>query len=249
MRNESIQELFDCCEENLNYLLNIVKKSYTDPSIKSLVRPKVMDTLNSLNSILEYSHRDVFESLIKNERYIEFKKQRGEKIPNIDNKLNLPVCGTEISYVKFINRNHKYLKVIFPKIFEHLKTIHPFYAGENWFRDLKNLNNRNKHHDLSTQKRLDTKNLSIGRGGMLLGNISNMENVVIKNATIDGRRLSHLRVNKGEVDIHEKDDELEIVVSDTVRFFIDKVDVVQLIDFSILNVKQFTEQLYVLIRD
>ncbi|MEC2162888.1 hypothetical protein [Bacillus velezensis] len=134
---------------------------------------KVKNFLETLNSSLDYAAYDLFEIFC-----LEKAKLRHSNINHIKRKIYFPCYPQEKTFDKEVNKCFVGLESDHKEIFQLLKKSQPFYYGDFWLKEFKNITNESKHIKLTRNKKLKSG--------------------VINYATIPGINMSNLQFKGSE---------------------------------------------------
>jgi hypothetical protein len=170
-RKSDVQELLNEVKSILEQVTQIYGDARNEEHIVKIAKPKVKSCLEHLRSSLDYIAHDLSEKTnsTKTPRIIYFPYGKNQKNFNDSVKKNLP------------DLDKKYVDI--------LKTIQPFFCGDDWLINLCHLNNFNKHVELKEQQRINSGE-SVTRIGNLICMDSTSTVIFEENATINGMLVS-----------------------------------------------------------
>lgn len=228
MRREDIQELIKDIKDNIEIIDNQYEKAIDDDSIKSVLKPKVKSSLESLRSCLEYCAHDIYD------------KYYNEEIE----KIYFPYGKKAQNFRSSAGKYFRNLKNINPEVYNLLESIQPYKCGSDWLIELCELTNHNKHNSLSRQERIDRGAVSI----LGLAYIENSKNVHISNNYINGvHQGSDIIIDNNGKAIYDKETvNLQVEQINWVEFKFEdtNIGVKEILKESLSEIEKFVESLY-----
>lgn len=145
MRKEDIVELLEDTKESIYSIEKNYIEAINDESVKSTLKVRVKNCLENLRSCLDYISCDVYEKHYK------------KKAKNI----YFPYGKSKQDFESNLNKKFKDLKDKSKDIYDIIESIQPYKCGDSWLVNLCLFTNKNKHDNLSKQKREDFSTLYV----------------------------------------------------------------------------------------
>ena len=154
---QNAKELINYANDSYKKILEGYKDSLHEKTIKSSLLIEIKNFMENLRSALDYSAHGLF-------------KKYGDKTKSQD--IYFPYAWNGLSRSEFKSRNIIENKIpglskSRPDIVSVIERYQAFSSNENdWLPKFMDLNNENKHQNLTPQVRKDTKQLNISSGGV-----------------------------------------------------------------------------------
>jgi len=241
MRKKHCESLISECEEILGQINIKFTKSFEDPENKEILEPKVKSFLEHCRSILEYCANDIFELVIS-------EQERTRKLKSKYNKVYFPYGKTKKIFRSSVSQNLPGLKSNDEQVYNLVEALQDYNrTSEKVFLSyMCKLTNENKHNSLSEHQRQSIKFTNIGN----FVKVDDTSSVNFHNCVFNGKPTGDFIIQNGKISgrinpqlLSEvfQYEEGEYVFKDT------KKSVVDFLMLSLLEIKQFTNNLYVVI--
>jgi hypothetical protein len=235
-RYQDINELLSEISNNISQIESKYEQARQNDNLKVILRPLVKSTLEHLRSILEYAAQDIWHSYNPTDKTLYFPYGKDRK-----------------SFNKNLNKNLPDLKKIKPKIYNLIASLQPYKCQDNWLIELCNQTNFHKHNKLALQKRVNSRNSKITIANIF--QIDSSSSITFSNCSLNGTSLDYLHIT-GDMDTQTIKKQLpndEISISkefDWVEFQFENTttDTLQLIQKSYINIQNFIDKLYKIIK-
>lgn len=154
-RKNSIDALLSEIKSELPNIESLYKESLKIQTVPDKLKIKVKNFLENARSAMDYAARDIADTL---------------SIAT-DHKVYFPVVNKDKNAASFqgsAGKNLPGLETANVDLYSYLESIQPYHSGNEWFGFFVELNNSNKHNDLTPQTRTETVRIesrSIDGGG------------------------------------------------------------------------------------
>ncbi|OFD69850.1 hypothetical protein [Bacillus mycoides] len=239
MRKESCTLLIEECEELLGQIDAKFSEAFENPENVEVAVPKVKSFLEHCRSILEYTAQDIFKLVVS-------EQERNRKLQSKkDNKVYFPYGPTKKIFRTRVSQNLPGLLSSDVQIYSLVEGIqdHKRSIERKFLTYMCRETNDNKHDDLSESQRDSIRYTQIGNLGQFGPNMS----VTFENCVINNVPTGDFSVKNGQIQGNIN----PLLLSEVVQyeegqyvFKGTKKNVVQFLQFSLNEIKQFVDDLY-----
>jgi len=247
MRLEAINELLGDVSSKINEISTFYDNSRKDETIEKINNPIVKNALENLRSVLDYSACDIYEYVYN------------VHIDEIGKKIYFPYSNTKNKYKDLIQKSFPGLKMKNQSLYNSILSIQSFITQTPFIYDLCKITNYYKHNNSKKQQRINsgksTTDLKFKNMDGSFIRIEGDSNVYIKGCsfsngskteTVDNLLFSNDRLVKEM----NKDLKGKLLIErnfEKVRFDIDGIDILSLIDTAYKEICIYIKNVYKII--
>ncbi|EJS65821.1 hypothetical protein CN425_02245 [Bacillus cereus] len=238
MRKKSCTLLIEECEELLGQIDDKFRKTFENPENIEVAVPKVKTFLEHCRSILEYTAQDIFELVVP-------EQERIRKLKSRDNNVYFPYGSTTKIFRSSVSRSLPGLMSSNAQVYSLVEGLQDYKRDKEkeFLTYMCRETNYNKHDDLSENERQSTMYTQIGSAAK----IGQGASVLFQDCVINGVPTGTFSVENGQIRGNINPRLLgEIVQYEEGQYVFKgtKRSVVQFLQFSLNEIKQFVDDLY-----
>ncbi|AIK35508.1 hypothetical protein BG07_5652 (plasmid) [Bacillus pseudomycoides] len=238
MRKKSCALLIEECEELLNQIDDKFRKAFKSPENAGIAVPKVKSLLEHCRSILEYTAKDIFELVLP-------EQERIRKLNSKDSNVYFPYGPTTKTFRSSVSKNLPGLFSSDEQVYRLVECLQDHKRDEKnkFLTHMCRRTNDNKHDDLSESERQSSTYMQIGG----LARINQNSSITFKNNFVNGMPTGNFSVENGHIYGNINPRFLNEIVQYEEGQYVFKgtrKNVVQFLQFSLNEIKQFVDDLY-----
>lgn len=147
-RKADIEALLERANKAEPKIIEEYNKSLRDKTIGNNLKIDIKDYFSHLRSVLDYLAHDIVETYCPN--------------ANPKDRLYFPISSDQSSFEGIMRKSYPDLNINSIKVYSILENIQPYKKSENgWFSSFNKINNKNKHEQLTPQKRTETNRVNV----------------------------------------------------------------------------------------
>lgn len=154
MKLEESRLLLADAEELLREISFLYNNSLSEKNISKLLPLKIKKFMDSIRSTLDYIAFHVFSTYC-------VKNFDQNKVESAEKKVYFPIRVSPEKFDSFIQTVFKGLKTEREDLVSLFKSYQPFPTSDPWLKNLNDLANTNKHRNLSPQKIIESRTISL----------------------------------------------------------------------------------------
>jgi len=215
-RASSIEALLRKSHSTFAELKQAYDASLHEQNVREDLKVDIKNIFENLRSCLDYLARDIFEAHCP--------------LAKSPDRLYFPIRATATEFNQAINRDYPGLQTTSPVVCSILEDAQPY--RDPWLGQFNRLNNDNKHQDLVEQTRVESRQVTVSRGGGSVSwgpGVTFHGNVSVMGVPIDPRT---------QLPIPNKVAQTQVTIWVDFRFKENRMSVIPFIEESLKNVER-----------
>lgn len=245
MRQSDIKELLKEASENILSIEKQIVIARQNPDITEILKVKIKSTLEHQRSCLDYCAKDIFDIIVKfSLTYSDVQKYK--------NRIYFPYGKTYDDFYSSLSRNRfKKLPDLNRYVYELIESIQPYKANNDWLINLCNYSNTNKHNQLNSQDRKDSKIININGISAIKIDSKFKGKINLSNCTFNGKKIQKIYGNSKNISIITDTPDIPIQLINETEFAFEGTDIniLVLVKTAQHEISNFQDKLYRLLTD